>query len=76
VVLLDWMMPGLNGLDTTRALKALPEAPKVVLLSLLSGPECIADARAAGADAFLFKGELTEQLPAVLQELFESRDDR
>ena len=75
LVLVDWMMPGMNGLDTARALKALPEAPKVVLVSLLNGPECIADAQAAGADAFLFKGELTEQLPGLLQGLFENRDD-
>jgi len=75
VVLVDWMMPGMNGLDTARALKALPEAPKVVLVSLLNGPECIADAQAAGADAFLFKGELTDQLPGLLQGLFENPDD-
>ena len=75
VVLVDWMMPGMNGLDTARALKALPEAPKVILLSLLNGPEYIADAQAAGADAFLFKGELTDQLPGLLQRLFEHRDD-
>lgn len=74
LVLLDWMMPGMNGLDTARALKALPDAPKVVLLSLLNGPECIADAKAAGADAFLFKGELTDQLPVVLEGLFHNRD--
>jgi DNA-binding NarL/FixJ family response regulator len=74
LVLLDWMMPGMNGPDTTRAVKALPNAPKVVLLSLLNGPECIADARAAGADAFLFKGELTDQLPQLLQGLFGELD--
>jgi DNA-binding NarL/FixJ family response regulator len=66
VVLLDWMMPGMNGLDTARAIKALPQAPRVILLSLLNGPECMADARAAGADAFLFKGELSERLPGLL----------
>jgi DNA-binding NarL/FixJ family response regulator len=76
LVLLDWMMPGMNGLDTARAIKGLPGAPKVVLLSLLNGPECIADARAAGADAFLFKGELTNQLPAVLQNLFVALNGR
>lgn len=74
LVLVDWMMPGMSGPDSARAIKTLPHAPKVVLLSLLNGPECIADARAAGADGFVFKGELTEQLPALLQSLFAGRD--
>jgi CheY-like chemotaxis protein len=76
LVLLDWMMPGMNGPDAARAIKSLPHGPKVVLLSLLNGPECIADARAAGADGFVFKGELTQQLPALLQGLFAGRDIR
>ena len=69
VVLLDWMMPGMNGLETARAIKSLPQPPRVILLSLLNGPECMADARAAGADGFLFKGELSERLPALLQSI-------
>jgi DNA-binding NarL/FixJ family response regulator len=76
LVLLDWMMPGMSGPDAARALKSLPHAPKVVLLSLLNGPECIANARAAGADGFVFKGELADQLPALLQALFDSCDTR
>lgn len=75
LVLMDWMMPGMSGPDAARAIKNLPHAPKVVLLSLLNGPECISDARAAGADGFVFKGELTDQLPMVLEALFAERED-
>jgi DNA-binding NarL/FixJ family response regulator len=70
LVLLDWMMPGMNGPETAQALKALPGAPKIILLSLLNGPECITDARAAGADGFIFKGEVTERLPDLIAGLF------
>jgi CheY-like chemotaxis protein len=72
LVLLDWMMPGMNGPQTARALKGLPGPPKIVLLSLLNGPECIADAEAAGADGFIFKGEVTERLPGLIANLFGS----
>ena len=74
LVLLDWMMPGMSGPETAKALKALPVPPKIILLSLLNGPECIADAQAVGADAFIFKGELTQRLPAVLDGLFGDTD--
>jgi len=73
LVLLDWMMPGMTGPDAARALKRLGRAPKVVLLSLLNGPECIVDARAAGADGFVFKGEVTARLPGLIDELFGNR---
>ena len=41
LVLVDWMMPGMSGPDSARAIKTLPHAPKVVLLSLLNGPELV-----------------------------------
>ena len=76
LVLLDWMMPGMNGPDTARELKTLPAPPKIVLLSLMNGPECIADAHAAGADAFLFKGELTAGLPQLMDGMFDGAYNR
>lgn len=68
------MMPGMSGPETAQALKVLPGAPKIILLSLLNGPECIADARAAGADGFIFKGEVTDRLPDLIAGLFGDKD--
>ena len=54
VVLIDVRMPVLDGLGTTRLIKARWPEVRVVVLSLC--PSFRADALAAGADAFLVKG--------------------
>jgi DNA-binding NarL/FixJ family response regulator len=53
-VLMDVQMPLLDGLAATRVIKARWPEIRVVILTLYSGHR--ADARAAGADAFLIKG--------------------
>ena len=70
VVLTDLFMPGMNGLELTRQLKALPGAPKVVLVTLHQGPHCRARAFAAGADEYLPKQRFMEELPELMQKLF------
>ena len=70
VVLTDLFMPGMNGLELTRQLKALPGAPKVVLVTLHQGPHCRARAFDAGADEYLPKQRFMEELPALMQKLF------
>lgn len=70
LVLTDLFMPGMNGLDTTRHLKAQPGAPKVVVVSMHSGSAYRSAALVAGADAFLSKQQFTNDLPAVLKNLF------
>lgn len=70
LVLMDMAMPGLNGLETARRIKALPDAPKVVLISLHDDVEYHVAALAAGADAFLSKRDLGAQLFPLLDQLF------
>jgi signal transduction histidine kinase len=72
LVLLDVMMPALNGFDTCRAIKAMPDKGflPVVLLTALSGQEDRNEGLAAGADEFLAKPidhrELTLRVRALL----------
>jgi len=59
LILLDWMMPGRNGLDVCRALRAeadpqLRQVP-VILLTARAGTEDIATGFAAGATDYLMK---------------------
>jgi len=56
VILIDLDMPVLDGYETTRRIKALETAPRVVILSVHAGPEERERARAAGADGFVVKG--------------------
>lgn len=64
VVLIDVRMPLLDGLAATRLIKSRWPLVKVVVLSLY--PLYRAEALAAGADAFLVKGCLVNELLAAI----------
>ena len=71
LVLMDLSMPGMNGLEATRQIKALPGAPCVVILTLYDNREYREAAEAAGADGFVTKSELGTQLLPLIRTLFE-----
>jgi DNA-binding NarL/FixJ family response regulator len=60
VVLLDWYLPGRPATDVLAELHALERRPKIVVLCVR--PEVESEARAAGADAFVVKGDHAESL--------------
>jgi DNA-binding NarL/FixJ family response regulator len=64
VVLMDVRMPEMDGLEVTRLIKARWPQVKVIVLSMYA--DYMADALAAGADAFVSKGEPPERLLATL----------
>ena len=72
VVLIDVRMPLLDGLAATRLIKSRWPSVKVVVLSLY--PFYRAEALAAGADAFLVKGCLVNELLGAI--LGDSQDER
>jgi DNA-binding NarL/FixJ family response regulator len=55
VVLMDIRMPRLDGLAATRELQALPEPPKVVVLTTFDLDDYVFRALQAGASGFLLK---------------------
>ncbi|WP_336276015.1 response regulator transcription factor [Nocardioides sp. B-3] len=55
VVLMDIRMPVMNGLDATKALLQLPQAPSVIVLTTFRADDYVFAAVAAGADGFLLK---------------------
>ncbi len=66
VVLVDVVMPGIDGFETTRRLKASAPAPRVIVMSFLDSDSVRHAAADAGADGFLSKAELTDRLGALL----------
>jgi DNA-binding NarL/FixJ family response regulator len=70
LVLMDFRLPGMNGLEAIRQIKALSQAPAVIMVTADDTPECRAAARAAGADGFVGKQNLLTQLRAAIRKLF------
>lgn len=76
LVLLDLHMPGLNGFETTRRLKAGSPSPKVVFVTLQNAPEYRHIAQVVGADGFITKSEFTTALLPLIDSLFAVRNYR
>lgn len=55
VVLLDIMMPRMDGYDACRALKAAPHPPRIVMVTAKTSTEDELAALAAGADGYVRK---------------------
>ncbi len=72
LVVLDWMMPGLSGIEAARALRSDPET-RLIPIIMLTAKGQVADraqAAAAGVTAYLVKPfsplELLEKVQAIL----------
>lgn len=70
LVLIDLSMPAMDGLTATRHIKAMPHAPRVVILSLHEHSECRRGASDAGADGFIAKSQFTEGVLAEIDAFF------
>ncbi len=73
LVLMDWAMPEMSGLEATRQIKARKEPPRIVILSLYDIPQYRKAAQFTGADGFISKRLLSEQLIPLIQRLFHLR---
>ena len=72
LILLDWMMPGMDGLATLHALQASPDLARVpvVYLTAAVSPELREAALAAGALDVLIKPFVPRQLVADLNRIW------
>ena len=67
VALLDIQMPRLNGLDAARQILAMPDPPRVVMLTTFDLDEHVYAAMRLGASGFLVKDTPREQLIAAVR---------
>ncbi len=70
LVLLDWAMPEMSGLEALRRIKARESPPRVVMLTLYDIVQYRRAAQLAGADGFLCKTEWSAQLMPLVHCLF------
>jgi DNA-binding NarL/FixJ family response regulator len=68
-VLTDLVMPKMDGLKTARLLAIRPGKPIIVIMSIHDLPGYRTAARDAGADAFVSKSDLINQIQPLLKNL-------
>jgi DNA-binding NarL/FixJ family response regulator len=68
VVVLDISMPGLNGFEVARDLRAEGLPPAIVFLTVHDGDEFVNAAQAAGAVGYVVKPRLASDLAVAVKE--------
>jgi DNA-binding NarL/FixJ family response regulator len=76
LVLLDLVMPGMSGLEALRWIKAVPDPPRVVVLTFQDEPGFRDRAMALGADGFVTKAEMARYLIPAVEALFPDGEAR
>jgi two-component system chemotaxis response regulator CheY len=66
IVLCDWNMPKMNGLDFVEAARVKGHTMPIVMVTTEAGEERIQQARAAGANGFVTKPFTPEKLAEAL----------
>lgn len=75
IVLLDYMLPGMDGMETTQQIRKVTKAP-VLILSVLDDPMTLARALNAGADDYLIKPVSRGVLIAQINNLVRRYSDK
>ncbi len=77
LILIDWRMPEMDGLETTRQIRALagPETP-IIILTSFNWDEIAEEARAAGVDTFVSKPLFAGSVLEGFKEAYHRKSER
>jgi len=75
IVLMDIVMPGLEGVDTVRKICHTDPAARVIMISSVSYKEKVAEAMAAGAKCFIAKPVTTDELRKAIENVLSPASD-
>lgn len=67
LIILDYSLPGINGLNTLQKIRAVNSKVPVIIISAQTSPQVAADLITAGADEYIIKNRsTTERLEEML----------
>jgi len=69
LIILDLTMPEMNGLEAARHIRSSTPDAKIVIFSMHESPQVRKETRDAGANAFVSKSALGDELSAVSKKL-------
>ncbi len=72
LALIDVQMPGMNGIEAAARLRQDLPATRIIMVTVHDSPEVRQACRESGADGFIPKEHLDEDLPLLLKRFFES----
>ena len=73
VLIVDVMMPGMNGLEVVRQVTRRKLPTRVIMLSMYSSEAYVLEALRDGASAYVLKGARAEELIKAVREVFAGR---
>lgn len=76
LVLVDVQMPVMNGIEAAVRLRQDLPATRIIMVTVHDSPEVRQACRESGADGFIAKEHLDEELPALLEHIFACDESR
>src|SRR4051794_22814715 len=75
IVILDWMMPGLSGVEVSKAIRDDPELVgiEIIMMTARGGFDSEEQARAAGVDHFITKPIMPRQVSNLVDKILSSK---
>jgi len=68
LIIMDVGLPGINGIEATRRIKATAPETRVIVLTVHDNPEFQADAKDAGADGYVVKDRaISDLIPLIIK---------
>ena len=77
LILVDWKMPDMDGIETTRQIRAIVgDGTPIIILTSYSWDDIIDEARAAGVDSFVSKPLFAGNVMEEFREAFKKKNGR
>ncbi len=74
LLILDLMMPGLNGMEVTRQARQLAPKTKIIILSMQANEAYVLEALRNGASGYVLKQSDMAELVQAIRQVLEGRD--